>query len=81
MSHALNELIPPAVHMVDMLNNECNCTRQEQTAVLLAIFKIVNRYEGIIAELEHLKAYSILGQEVDLCSDLLETFGPKKVSK
>ena len=71
----LNEQIPLAVHLADIVNGECSCPYEERLAILARGVLVVQRYTALITELEHVRDNTSVGDFWSLASELLDTHG------
>ena len=73
MSH-LNDNIPTGIHIVEMVNGDCICSREKQAAILTSALVTMTKYETIITFLKSVKHTSSVPQEIKLAQDLLDIF-------
>ena len=68
------KVLPPAVHLADILNGECLCSPAEQQVVKATVIQHAMDYERLIRHLKLLKGGTSDGHTYDLASDLLDEF-------
>jgi hypothetical protein len=76
---SLDDRIPTGIHIVEMVNGDCICSREKQAEIITSALGKMTKFDTMITYLRHLKATSPIGAEIELASDLLEVFDKELV--